>query len=67
MADEARIARWLRMLREGKAANFTVICGDREWKVDKGILIAESDYFETLCLGNFGVCTIPPRWRELQL
>ena len=57
MEGESRVARRLRCLRSGVNANFTILCKDREWKVDKGILVAESEYFEKLCIGDFTVCS----------
>lgn len=55
---ESRIERRLRYLRSGTNANFTIKCKDREWKVDRGILSAESEYFEKLCIGAFAVCCV---------
>ena len=49
------VDRRLRYLRSGINADFTIACGDREWKVDKGILCAESEFFEKLCTGPFSV------------
>jgi BTB/POZ domain len=55
MAEETRAARRLRFLRSGINANFTVVCKGREWKVDRGILAAESEYFEKMAIGGFSV------------
>ena len=52
---ESRVDRRLRFLRSGINANFTITCKDREWRVDRGVLATESEYFQKLCIGDFSV------------
>lgn len=56
---ESRVDRRIRWLRDGVNANFTINCKGRVWKVDGGILAAESSYFERLCIGGFRVWSCP--------
>lgn len=44
-----------RLLETGEYADFTVICGDREWKTHKAVL-ARCDYFKTAITMGFKVC-----------
>ena len=52
---ESRVDRRIRWLRDEVNTNFKITCKGRVWKVDGGILAAESSYFERLCIGGFQV------------
>ena len=58
--SETKASRGLRCLRQGTNVNFSIICGNREWRVDRGVLVRESAFFETLCIGGFNVSCITP-------
>jgi hypothetical protein len=38
------------------SSDFTIRCGNREFKVNKGFLFPRSEYFNTICNGSFRVC-----------
>lgn len=52
---ESRVDRRLRFLRSGINTDFMITCKDREWRVHRSILAAESEYFQKLCIGDFSV------------
>ena len=62
MMAESRVDRRLRFLRSGINADFTIVCKDREWRVHRSILAAESEYFQKLRIGDFSVWTMRFRW-----
>lgn len=49
-----------KLLEDGSYSDFTIRCGDREWKVHKAIVCSQSDIFDTAINGKFRVCICPP-------
>ena len=43
------------LLGSGKYSDLTLTCGSRSWKVHKGVLCLQSDFFAKACDGNFKV------------
>ena len=43
------------MLESGKYSDFTITCGDRTFKVHRGIICAQSDFFQAVCASKFKV------------
>ncbi|KAJ9194940.1 hypothetical protein DTO027B5_5637 [Paecilomyces variotii] len=42
-----------KLLEDGSYSDFTIRCGDREWKVHKAIVCSQSDIFDTAINGKF--------------
>lgn len=43
------------LLGSGKYSDLTLTCGSRSWKVHKGVLCLQSDFFAKACDGDFRV------------
>lgn len=43
------------LLGSGKYSDLTLTCGSRSWKVHKGVLCLQSDFFAKACDGDFKV------------
>ena len=43
------------LLESGDYSDFLIVCKGKEWKVHKGIVCSESEYFKTVAKGNFDV------------
>ncbi|OQO00436.1 hypothetical protein B0A48_13785 [Cryoendolithus antarcticus] len=41
------------MLETGDFSDFSIVCGEREWKVHKAIISHQSEYFKAACSGGF--------------
>ncbi|KAL2006817.1 hypothetical protein VTN00DRAFT_9485 [Thermoascus crustaceus] len=48
MSDEDD-PKWDQFLSTGEFSDFTIVCGDSEWKVHRVILCAQSQYFRVIC------------------
>jgi hypothetical protein len=43
------------LLGSGKYSDLTLTCGSRSWKVHKGVICLQSDFFAKACDGDFRV------------
>ena len=55
------------LLGSGKYSDLTVTCGPRGWKVHKGVLCLQSDFFAKACDGDFKVSNARPICPNLPL
>lgn len=46
------------LLESGQYSDFTIICGDREFRVHQAIVCPQSKIFERACTGQFVVCIL---------
>lgn len=45
-------------LNDGRFSDFTIVCGDKEFKVHRCFISAHSKYFEKACDGMFQVSVV---------
>jgi hypothetical protein len=62
-----KMGSWEAILKTGEYHDFTITCKGFTFRVHKLVLRAASDFFRTLCDGNFQVCDSQLKYHEFRL